>query len=171
MLLDEVFDETPGRVTRLQKLVIAVMKMDETPTVFCWESRDIAGHRHCQRNDTSDPAYQLPREHAIALTLMMASPAAPCLFMGSEFFTAVPFDDSLQRLKFDFMTDEESRDYRHFLLTSDLISMRKKYLGGSVRWEDAWKNEAAGVMRITIRSSEYYLVLVVNLSGQDYNRG
>ena len=163
-----MLNETVGRVTRLETLVTAVMEMNET-TFFCWESRELAQHRHCERNDTSDPEYRLPREHAIALTLMMMSPATPCLFMGSEFFTAVPFDDTMQRLRFDFFSDPESREYRHFLLTHDLITMRKMYLEGTVKWEGTWKNEAAGVMRITIRSSTHCLVLVVNLSGQDYN--
>ena len=91
--------------------------------------------------------------------------------MGSEFFTAVPFDDSLQRLHFDFISDTESRDYRHYSLTRDLIDVRKRYLEGTVKWEETWSNEAAGVMRITIQSNVYCLVLVVNLSGQNYNGG
>ena len=170
-LLAAVFNETVGRVTRLKTLITAVKSISETTTFFCWESRDLAEHRHCERNDTSDPEYRLPREHAIALTLMMTSPATPCLFMGSEFFTAVPFDDSLQRLHFDFISDTESRDYRHYSLTRDLIDVRKRYLEGTVKWEETWSNEAAGVMRITIQSNVYCLVLVVNLSGQNYNGG
>lgn len=123
-----------------------------------------------QQFNLSDSAYRTHRVHSMGLAIVLASPLIPCLFMGTEFFTDVPFIATPNRLNLNFRNDVTKSEHGWVAITQDLISIRKRMnLAGSAM-EIVWTDIENGLITYSLNTQDGNTVFVViNSSGNNYN--
>ena len=110
------------------------------------------------------------------MAVNLLTPVIPCIFMGTEFFSNVPFTDLPDSIRWKDVSEElsyvflylyESRDeYSFKRLSTDLIYLHKLYHIEGSALEIVWENEEKGILAYSLSTSSNKLLIIINVSLQ-----
>ena len=138
-------------------------------SIFCFEDR----YTSSQRFVGADPSADRLRLQAVGLGIMAMAPTIPCVFMGTEFFTAQNFTDNPEGLDWSFLSEREwgsmgrvSCSDRHglYLLTCALMELRDEFPLHQMQFVVHWVDAERGLLTFSVEQGHSVLFAIVNLS-------
>ena len=123
-----------------------------------------------QQYNLSDSSYRTYRVHSMGLAIVLTSPLIPCLFMGTEFFTTVPFTVTPDRLNLNFRNDMAMSENGWVMIAQDLISLRKRLNLARSTMEIVWTDAENGLITYSLNTLDGNTIyVIINSSGNNYN--